>query len=485
MKLYRAEQVREIDALCLKRLDIVGHELMQRAGLALFKRVQSRFADARSLSIVCGGGNNAGDGYVLGALARAAGYDVQLIALKPLDQLQGDAQRAAQAFEEQGGTLLEKSVVPLSGALVVDAMLGTGLDRAVDGLYLDWIDHINGANRPVIAVDVPSGLNADTGMPMGGAVRADLTVSVIGQKRGLITGLAGDYVGVLEWDGLGAPDSVYSEVSPDAYRLHECSLSQSLPPRQASTHKGDLGHVVVAGGDDQCPGAVHLAARAALMTGSGLVSVATRHAHALALAGSLPEAMWANAEAFDSLDARVDRADVIALGPGLGQSDWSVRLWHRLTQRDQPIVLDADGLNWLQQSPRACTGWVLTPHPGEAARLLQCSTAKVQQDRYAAVRALAQRFDAVIVLKGAGTLIADPAGQVCVCPYGNPAMATAGMGDALTGIIASLIGQGQTPLDAAINGVLLHALAGDHAAVDRRQILATELIDALPAVLPR
>ena len=475
--------MRELDRLCIERHGIAGYELMQRAGLALFKRLVSRYPDARSLIVCCGAGNNGGDGYVIARLARQQGMTVRLIALSDPSRLRGDAAQAARDFLADGGGVLDAA--DLSNCdLIVDALLGTGLDREVQGEYLEWIERMNESDSPVIAVDIPSGLNADSGMPMSVAVRADLTVSFIGQKRGLHTGMAADHVGELAFDTLAAPDAVYESVSPDAELLNESQLAYALPPRRASTHKGTLGHVLVAGSDFNMPGAVLLAAKAALMTGSGLVSVATRRDHSLAMVGALPEAMWANGEDFDHLDQLMKRADVVALGPGLGDSEWSLKLWHRLAGCELPIVLDADGLNHLTRAPRQCRNWVLTPHPGEAARLLKCSVAEIQQDRFAAVRALAEQYCAVVVLKGSGSLIANPKGEVRVCPYGNPAMATAGMGDALTGIIASLLGQGRDAFEAAWVGVLLHALAGDCAAQNRRQILTSELIDALPEVLP-
>jgi len=288
----------------------------------------------------------------------------------------------------------------------------------------------------------------------------------------------------LLFNDLDVPDAVYRDLKPDSERLSGDALEQFLPARARSIHKGALGHVLICGGDYNMPGAVVLSARSALMTGSGLVSVATRREHSISLAGSLPEAMWADGENGDTLDALAARADVIALGPGLGTSDWSREVWRRLLDTDLPVVLDADGLNLLAEQEFERDNWILTPHPGEAARLLQVSTAEVQRDRFAAVRELAKRFKAVVVLKGAGSLVADPDGEVRVCSFGNPAMATAGMGDALTGIVAGVVGQGVALFEAAGVGTVLHARAGDVAAVDRRAILAGELIDALPRVLP-
>lgn len=489
LPLYRAEQVRELDRRAIEGvgqgLAIPGYTLMQRAGAAAFRILRARWPEARRLLVCCGGGNNGGDGYVIARLAVEAGLDAQVFAATPRSRLGGDAARAAAAWTGPVTT----SLPALEFDLVVDALLGTGLDRALRAPLAEHIAAINQARADgrvgaVLAVDVPSGLNADTGMPMGIAVCADVTVSFIGRKRGLFTGRAGEYCGLLEFDALDVPAAVFETPAPDAELLDAGLPARCLPPRPAAIHKGALGHVLVLGGDFNYPGAGLLAARAALSAGSGLVSVATRREHALALAGALPEAMWADGEDGATLEALIDRADVLALGPGLGRSDWSRAVWARALAAARALVVDADGLNLLAEAPRTRADWILTPHPGEAARLLGCSVAEVQQDRFAAVRELARRYGAVAVLKGAGSLIAAPEGRVAVCPYGTPAMATAGMGDALTGIVASLRGQGLTAFDAACCGVLLHARAGEAAALGRRCILAGELIDALPKVLP-
>lgn len=481
--LYRAEQVGELDRRAIEDHGIDGYELMQRAGRAVFGAVRARYPEASSLVACCGGGNNGGDGYVVASLARNAGFEVRVIAMKKPEELRGDARRAADAWLEAGGTVSDPDD-EIEADVVVDALLGTGLDREVRDDYAALIEAVDRSGAAVVAVDVPSGLHADTGMPLGAAVRADVTVSFIGRKRGLETGQAPDFTGTLLFDDLDAPDTVYRDLEPDAERLSERAVERCLPVRARSIHKGALGHLLICGGDFNMPGAVLLAARAALMTGSGLLSVATRREHSLALAGSLPEAMWADGENGETLGALAARADVIAVGPGLGTSDWSREVWRRALDRDLPVVLDADGLNLLAAQGFDRENWILTPHPGEAARLLEANTAEVQRDRFEAARAIAARFNAVVVLKGAGSLVADPGGRVGVCPFGNPAMATAGMGDALTGIIGSLVGQGVALFDAACAGVVLHARAGDAAGENRRAVLAGELIDALPGVLP-
>jgi len=482
-RLYRAEQVGELDRRAIEDHGIEGFELMQRAGAAVFRTIRARYPEARSFVACCGGGNNGGDGYVVASLARNAGFRVRVIAMKNPEELGGDARRAADAWIDGGGPVSDPDG-EIEADVIVDALLGTGLDREVRDDYAALIESIDASDAAVVAVDVPSGLHADTGMPLGAAVRADVTVSFIGRKRGLETGRAPDFTGTLLFDDLDVPDTVYRDLEPDAERLSKDALERFLPARARSTHKGALGHLLVCGGDYNMPGATMLAARAALMTGSGLVSVATRREHSISLAGSLPEAMWADGEDGDTLDALAARADVIAVGPGLGTSDWSHEAWRQLLDCDRPVVLDADGLNLLAERGFDRENWILTPHPGEAARLLAVTTAEVQRDRFGAARAIAARFNAVVVLKGVGSLIASPGGRVGVCPFGNPAMATAGMGDALTGIIGSLVGQGVELFDTACAGVVLHARAGDAAAENRQAILAGELIDALPRVLP-
>ena len=482
--LYRSDQVREFDRRAIEECGIPGYTLMQRAGAVALRLLRIRWPEARRILVCCGGGNNGGDGYVVARLAFEAGLEVCLLAATPPARLSGDAALAAADWT---GDVFE-DVDPTGFDVVVDAVLGTGLEQVVREPLARLIERLDQARsdgrvRGVLAIDVPSGLNADTGMPMGAALRADVTVTFIGRKRGLATGRAAEFCGDLEYDDLGVSGQVFDDLEPDAILLDRVSVERTLPPRPAAAHKGQLGHVLVLGSDHNYPGACLLAARAALRAGSGLVSVATRRDHALALAAGLPEAMWADGEDGSVLGELLEGADVLALGPGLGRSEWSRAIWSRALASDLPMVLDADGLNLLAEQSMARGRWILTPHPGEAARLLGSDTAAVQRDRFAAARVLARRHDAVVVLKGAGSLIAEPDGRVAVCPFGTPAMATAGMGDVLTGIIASLIGQGLDLAAAARLGVVLHARAGERAAAGRRNILAGELIEALPGVL--
>ncbi len=480
-RLYRAEQVRELDRRAIEVHRIPGRELMQRAGSAAWSALRALWPQARSLTVCCGGGNNAGDGYVIAALARDAGLNVQVIALKDPADLAGDAGLAASDFLAAGGKVSGPDARRI-GDVIVDALLGTGLDRPVRDDHARLIERMNGSGQPILAVDIPSGLNADTGMPMGACVRADATVSFIGNKRGLYTGRAGDFVGQRIFEELQVPREAHRDLVPDARLMGRPDIGE-LPSRPASTHKGSCGRLLLAGGNEGMAGAVLLAARAGLRAGAGLVYVATRKSHAKALVAALPEAMWHSVEDPAELTELADSCDVIALGPGLGRGEWSRQIFDGLVMQSPGLVLDADGLGLLAESRLVRDNWVITPHPGEAARLLDTDVSGVQSDRFEAARTLAERFNAVCVLKGHGSLVAAPSGKVQVCPFGNPAMATAGMGDGLTGIIAALMGQGLDVYPAACLGVLIHGLAGDQAAVNRRQILATDLIEMLPEVM--
>jgi len=482
-RLYTAAQVRELDRLAIEEHGIPGYELMNRAGHAAFDRLRARWPEARALTIVCGGGNNGGDGYVIARLAKDAGLAVQLIALKAPDELAGDAARAARDWLDSGGRI-EPPDERLRGDVIVDALLGTGLDRPVEGDWLRMIERINDAAVPVLAIDIPSGLSADTGCIMGGCIRATVTVSFIGNKRGLWTAQAANVCGERCLEGLDTPDEIHQAVQSDAHLITGDWVAACLPPRRPDTHKGDLGHLLVLGGNRGMLGAAVLAGQAGLRTGSGLVSLATRKAHAALAVLAQPELMSHGVEHLSTLDSLLDRADVLALGPGLGQSRWSDAIWQRALQAGKPLVVDADALNLLASRTERSENWVLTPHPGEAARLLAMTVDEVQADRFAAVRRLASQYQAVVVLKGQGSLVSSADGQVALCPLGNPAMATAGMGDVLTGMVASLMGQGHEAFDAARLAVWLHARAGDLAAREQRQILASVLLDRLADVLP-
>jgi len=485
LPLYTAAQVRELDRLAIDKAGIPGYTLMTRAGEACWQALGCNWPGARRVSVVCGTGNNGGDGYVVARLALAAGLQVQLLQLGDAAHIRGDAERARQDFLAAGGrvTAFGQAVLDTPD-VIVDAMLGTGLERQLAGGWLDAALAINGAGCPVLAVDVPTGLLADSGHVPGEAVRANVTVTFIGRKRGLFTGLGPDYAGEVCFDDLGLPADVFARV-PAAVLLHaEPPLAALGKPRQRAAHKGNFGHVLVIGGGPGMAGAVRLAGEAALRTGAGLVSLATHPEHATVVAAACPELISHPVADARQLRSLLARAGVVVIGPGLGKSGWAKALLACVLDAPQPLVVDADALNLLAADASRRDNWVLTPHPGEAGRLLQQSTAAVQADRFAAARALQQRYAGCVVLKGAGSIIDSEAGPVAVCSAGNPGMATAGMGDVLSGVIGGLLAQGMPLAGAALAGVCLHACAGDRAAQrGERGLLARDVIAELRPLL--
>jgi NAD(P)H-hydrate epimerase len=475
--LYTVEQVRALDRRAIHDLGISGFELMNRAAGAAFARLRSEWPDARRIVVFCGPGNNGGDGYLVASRARGAGLEVEVVELD--DAAHGDAAQARDTWRGTTGVThrWQQGVSLPRADVYVDALYGTGLNRAPDASASALIECINASGVPVLAVDVPSGLNADTGHCPGTVVQAQVTVSFIAAKRGMYTGQAPAKTGALYLDTLALPDALWQGVPVDAVLLDV----RNLGPRARDAHKGDCGHVLAIGVEHGTAGAIRLCSEAALRSGAGLVSVATRGENLFALNSARPELMAHGVHGPQDLQPLLARATVLAVGPGLGQGAWGHALWLTALDSAKSLVLDADGLNLLAREPRRfATPAVLTPHPGEAARLLDTDVAQVQLDRFASARELARRYNAVVVLKGAGSLIAHPDGRLDVCTWGNPGMASGGMGDLLTGVIAALLAQGCPAWDAACIGVGLHARAGDVAARNgERGLLASDLLEPL------
>jgi len=487
-ELYRADQVRALDRTAIEVHGIPGIELMNRAGSAGYALLRTRWPQLKRLTVLAGLGNNGGDGYVIARLARADGMMATVLQIGDSDRVGGDAALALAAYREAGGPIDPFNALPAQPGVIVDALFGTGLDRPVTGPWAAAIAAVNASGAPVLAIDIPSGLQSDTGAVLGIAVRAAATISFIGLKQGLFTGAGPDQCGAVHFSDLGVPATVYATQTPSACRIDWSRESASLQSRRRTANKGDFGHVLIIGGAPGMSGAARLAAEAALRAGAGLVTVATHPDHAALLNVTRPELMVSPVADPAALDALIARATVIAIGPGLGRADWGHRLWERARLSGKPLVVDADALNLLAESPSTNPDWVLTPHPGEAGRLLGCGTAAVGADRFQAAREIQRRYGGVVVLKGAGTLIqGEPQHPPAVCTDGNPGMATAGAGDVLTGVIAALLGQGRAlGLDArqaAGLGVCLHAAAGDRAARDgERGLIAGDILAALRPV---
>lgn len=487
-KVYRSAAVRAAEQVAMARFGLDEDDLMARAGLGAWRLLLDRWPQAQRIGVLCGPGNNGGDGYVLAELARASGRHVFVLRLddsvKP-----GAAQRAAAAYAQAGGEIAAFQVddaLPQADVWV-DALFGIGLHRALDGAAADLVNALNAtrdgdASLPVLALDVPSGVDADSGYHHGCAVRADITLSFIAGKPGLYTGRGRAVAGEVVIDDLGLVDHVFDDLEPAARLLRADALARWCAPRPRDAHKGLFGHVLCIGGDRGYGGALALCAEAAHRVGAGLVSAATRAEHVAPLLARRPECMVRAVDDADALQPLLQRAGVLAVGPGLGTGEWGTALLYASQEAGLPAVFDADALNAMARRdadllPQA----VLTPHPGEAARLLGLAVVEIEADRVQAARRLAARFGCVVVLKGAGTVVAAPGEIPAIVDAGNPGMAAGGMGDVLTGTIAGLIAQGWSPFDAAVCGALLHAAAGDAAADEggERGLLPSDLFPHL------
>jgi hydroxyethylthiazole kinase-like uncharacterized protein yjeF len=491
--LFTAAECRMLDRLTIDQQGVPGIELMQRAGRAAFELLLQRWPRASRITVCCGKGNNAGDGYVVATCAREAGLAVELLQVGDAALLAGDAGLARDRALATGVTIVRDWPASPSGDVIVDALLGTGLRGALAPAYAEAVRWINATGRPVLALDLPTGVDADTGAATEPAVRAALTVSFIGRKLGLHTGAGVSFAGEREFVSLGVGSAVYRQIAGcPLLDYRTLGPERRLPPRDPGAYKQSFGHVVVIGGDAGMGGAPLMAAEAALRVGAGLVSVITRAMHRPAILARRPEAMVADADDAFARAGVLGRATCIVVGPGLGREPWGEALLREAIALGKPVVLDADGLHGFASLGLAASGPIVgTPHPGEAATLLGTRSSEVQADRPAAARALAEKLRGVAVLKGAGTVLAAvPAAEASaellgVCGHGNPGMASAGMGDVLAGVIGGLMAQGLAPADAAVAGTCLHSFAADRAAgrLGQRSLLATDLIDDIIGIL--
>jgi len=483
--LYNCDQVRTLDRLAIDRDNISGLQLMQRAGMAVFKHILQHYRK-HAVTVFCGSGNNGGDGYVIATLAKEKGIAVQLIHLKQPRQLKGNAKRAYEIANKAGVTMVDFSPeMVLEDCIIVDALIGIGLKGSVRGTYCDAIELINNSNLVVVAVDLPSGLNADTGDVENICVKAQTTICFIGLKQGLFTNHGPDYCGKIVYQDLAEKSTIFDEIPPVAIKLQLSSLLRHLKPRQASSHKNNYGHVIVVGGDYGYAGASLLAAEAALRTGAGLVSVATRQEHISTIVARRPEIMAHAVDSSEALQTLVKKASVLIIGPGLGQSLWSRKMLNCALKADIPSILDADALNLIAREQIQLNTmnhpYVLTPHPKEAARLLNVETSQIQKDRFSAVKKMAKKYHAQVLLKGTGSLVCVSANStIGVCTAGNPGMATGGMGDVLSGIIGGLLAQGVNHNHCLALATCLHSEAADMAAKGRqRSLLPSDLFKPL------
>jgi NAD(P)H-hydrate epimerase len=513
MDVVTAAEMRAIDRCTIETYHVPGIVLMENAGLCLLQCLYEAFPDlpGRQVTIVAGRGNNGGDGSILARHLWHRGVDVHLVLLTAASALRGDA-RQAYAMARAYGVPLERCTTLSAWQrvarrlqqtdIIVDALLGTGLHQAVEGLYAEVIRTLNALQKPIVAVDIPSGLAADDGQICGAHIQATHTVTFALPKRSLLLYPAAAAAGALHVVDIGIPRAAVAAAGIQVALLTEDAIRTLLPERHPNAHKGSQGHVLVVAGSTGKSGAGALASRAALRAGAGLVTFALPARLNSAMEASVTEVMTlpvaetptgaiATAAVSDIMPL-LARASALVLGPGLGMHPDTVTCVHDLLRHSTvPVVLDADGLNSLVghlEVLESCqVPVILTPHPGEMARLLGCDTAAVQAQRLDIAQAFVQRFQVYVVLKGAHTVIYAPDGRRWINPTGNPAMATAGTGDVLAGVIAALLSQGLSPLHAVQGGVYLHGKAGDLVLerLGASGLIASDLIEALPSTLSR
>jgi NAD(P)H-hydrate epimerase len=503
--LYSAAQCQALDQIAINDFAIPSYDLMNRAANSALDFLRVRWPQANNVVILCGGGNNGGDGLVLARLLKNIGIGVEVFLIVDVKQLKGDALRAYEDAVDVGVKIKstsDLSVLELSMALstlVVDAMLGTGTKGELRENILRLVKLLNESDKPVFALDAPTGICSDTGKVLGEAVKAQATLTFIANKQGLLTGAAPDYVGDLHVDRLGLTQEIFEKISSKVKSFSFLDYQKLIIPRSKTNHKGSFGRVLLIGGDQSMGGAIAIAGMAALRVGAGLVHVACHADNAAMVTGIQPELMCSGITKASELDTLIKNASVIALGPGLGQSAWSQMIFAKVIEEKKLKVLDADALNLLAHNHHYSANWVLTPHPGEAGRLLAstakevASTAKeVNENRFAASAALQEKYGGVSVLKGAGSIV-QSINDCGICLDGNPGMASGGMGDALTGILVGLLAQFENKLstteisiaEVVRLAVSLHSHAADCIAniQGERGMLASDLISQLPKLV--
>lgn len=535
MKVVTAAEMRQLDSETITRIGIPGIVLMETAGSAIVRAIQRNYPDSQRIGIFVGKGNNGGDGLVIARQLAHAGREVHIFLVSPADSFVGDAQTNLQIAQNLG-LPMEDAVTAISQTrceLFVDAIFGTGLRRPVVGEIAEWIERINRLPVPVVAVDLPSGLDADTGQALGVCVQAERTVTIGLPKRGLLLHPGAEFAGKLEIADIGFPKSVVDAQHIGVNLLTAREAAQWLPPRPRASHKGNYGRVLVVAGSTGMTGAAALASEAALRIGAGLVTLAIPTSLNPILEVKLSEVMTlplpeteagslAESAAASILEFAEKTKSVMAIGPGLSQHPETVSLVHKLVQAKSAVgtVIDADGLNALAQTITSHTvknnddvsgnkpppygsgtvvrglpvpselfgaNTVLTPHPGEMARLTGTTIAVIEAERLDSAQQFAQEWGVTLLLKGAPTVTACPDGSVWLNSTGNPGMATAGMGDVLTGIIAGLMAQGLSGERAAVLGSYLHGLAGDIAAESfgMHGLIAGDVLNTVPQAVKK
>lgn len=506
MKLVTADTMKELDRFTIHEIGIPGIVLMEMAGKAVADTVEELLVSSglKRVVIVCGPGNNGGDGFVTARHLLDHGHDVRVVILTEKHRIVGDALTNLKALEyfnaaiqESPDGIPDETVEWAGQAVIVDAIFGTGLQRYPAGIFADTIDIMNTLPGPSVAVDIPSGIDADCGAVLGTAFDAHVTVTFGAAKLGQFVWPGCGHCGKVKLVPIGIPESLI-EKAPDIQLLENSHAAASFRPRPRDSYKNTFGHVVVIGGLPGKSGATVHAALAAIRSGAGLTSVITSEASAARIEGRHPDLMiepllkvadgWLTVDDAEISRFLADKGSIV-IGPGLSTAPGTASAIKAILGAGLPTVIDADALNVIatNQDLIAAIGpdTVITPHPGEAARLLGIDSAEVQNNRVKSALDLAAKTGATTVLKGAGTIIASPDGRLAVCPSGSPALAVAGSGDVLAGIIGALLARGRLPFEAACAGVFLHGLTGDKAAekIGEHSVAATDLVDLIPEAI--
>ncbi len=481
ISLYSAEQSKAIDALALEHLNVTSRALMDRAARFAFDEALMHWPRMKSVSVFAGKGNNAGDAFLFARLAQDYGLRVQLFTIAEFSELN---ENAKWAFERLDLSSLQQasSLTDVSGDLIIDGLIGTGLRGPVEGMYAKTIRLVNEASVPVLSLDIPSGVNASTGAVVKDAVIAEMTATFITHKVGLHVGKGRLYSGKIKKDSLGVPDALLSSFPSIELSIYRSAL---LPPLPVDTYKNRQGHLLIIGGDEGMPGSILMAAEAALRAGAGLVTVATRKEHLSLVVSRVPEVLVTEADT-EELSMNYSKYDAILIGPGLGRNQWGKALYEACQTCSVPLVIDADGLFWMAAEGRPIAETVIvSPHVGEAARLLGVDSSLIEQDRIECAKKIRTKFDVIGVVKGPGSVVFGRK-KISVCEHGNPGMASAGMGDVLSGIIGGFVVQKAVDFEACLEiAVLLHSAAADEAVKDlgERSLLATDVIKSMPKTM--
>lgn len=480
-QLYNRQHVYQLDHLAMTEDGYSSWQLMGNAARAVWSAVQQRWPMLESIVVMAGCGNNGGDGFALAAIIKKAGLSVTVITVGELSRQSAEAKKYRLSWEQQHGETRHWPTSIPDCDLIIDGLLGIGLDRQLDENWIAIIEQLNQLKVARVSIDIPSGLNADTGTALPIAFKADLTVTFIGRKAGCYVADGPDYCGQIMFDDLGLTEISRSKIPALGTLLEVDNIS--LPAqRKNNSYKMQFGHVVVIGGGASMAGAARLAGMAALRCGAGLVSLCVHSSNQIAASCQHPELMVTN---WNQLNEAVQRASVVLVGPGLGQTAETATMLEFLATIDKPLVIDADALRVSFLATLQTTRCVITPHPGEAARILQITSQQVQQDRLAAQLQLINNWPVVSILKGAGSLVGQQESALSLCAHGHAGMATAGMGDVLSGMIAGYLAQGLSSLNAARSAVLIHAMAAEYYASEYAAsgLIASDIIDLIPAVV--